>query len=63
MSRRRSCRRCGWPKGSNGCRQSHLLNPRVRMWSRREWERHRDTGKLRWWDTSSRRDRRREAGR
>jgi len=56
----RTCRRCGWPKRSAGCRAAHRLRPAVRMWSRREWARYRATGRLPWWDHTSRRDRRRD---
>lgn len=56
---RSNCRRCGWPRGSDACRLAHLLNPRIRMWSRRAWEHYHKTGRLPWWDTSGRRDRRR----
>jgi hypothetical protein len=52
-----TCRRCGWERGSQACKQAHLLNPRTRMWSRREWQRYRRDGRLPWWDVSSRRDR------
>jgi len=55
----RTCRRCGWPKHSHACLQAHLRNPAVRGWSRREWLRYRATGRLPWWDHTSRRDRRR----
>ena len=54
-----NCRRCGWPRGSNACRHAHLLSPRTRMWSRREWERYRSTDKLPWWDVIGRSERRR----
>jgi len=52
------CRRCGWPRGSPGCRTTHRLNPATCMWSRREWLRYRRTGRLPAWDYTSRRDRR-----
>ena len=53
------CRRCGWLRGSPGCRAAHRLNAAVRMWSRREWLRYQRTGRLPTWDYTSRRDRRR----
>jgi hypothetical protein len=54
-----TCRRCGWERGSQGCRNAHRLNLRTRAWSRREWERYQRTSRLPWWDVPSRRDRRR----
>jgi hypothetical protein len=55
----RICRRCGWPRGSPGCRAAHRLNPATRMWTRREWLRYQRNGRLPAWDYTSRRDRRR----
>jgi hypothetical protein len=53
------CRRCGWPRGSPGCRAAHQFNSANRMWFRREWLRHCHTGRLNAWYYTSRRDRRR----
>jgi len=55
----RTCRRCGWPTRSAGCRDAHRLRPAARGWSRREWLRYRATGRLPRRDHTSRRDRRR----
>ncbi len=53
------CRRCGWDRSSQACRDAHRLNPRTRAWSRREWERYQRNQRLPWWDAPSRSDRRR----